>query len=122
MLSHQYELIKQVDFEFPKEYLTYLFSTESAYEFDGSYLIEINDLLQNNIDYDAAERFAGYFLVGSNGGGEALAIEKATGYFVITPFIGHEEDTPVIIGRTWTEALERIRTGDFFDEQLLSDD
>lgn len=107
----------QLDFELPKEYLDYLFSTESKYEFGGAYLVEADELLQHNTDYEAAELYPGYFLIGSNGGGEALAIEKATNNFVLTPFIGHDEETPIVIGRTWGEFLQRLQADNLSDDE-----
>ena len=71
-------------------------------------------MVATNLDYNAAEFYSGYFLIGSNGGGEALAIEKATGYFVITPFIGHDEETPITVGQTWPEFWQRLPVGNLF--------
>ncbi|MGI4744405.1 MAG: hypothetical protein ACRYG7_55345 [Janthinobacterium lividum] len=106
---HHQDFLKQLDFKLPKEYLAYLFATESAYQFRWAYLIEADELLQFNADHEAAEFYPGYFLIGAHDG-EALAIEKATGHFVETPFIGHDEETPIILGLTWPEFLEYLQT------------
>jgi hypothetical protein len=108
--SHHQDFLAQLDFELPKEYVAYLLATESTYQFGGAYLIEDDELLQYNADHDATEFYPGYFLIGSNGGGEAFAIEKATGRFVQTPFIGHDEETPIILGLTWPEFLDYLQT------------
>ena len=105
---YQQEFLEQLDFKLPKEYLAYLFATESTYQFGWAYLIEADELVQYNADYEAAERFAGYFLIGAHDG-EAFAVEKATGHFVETPFIGHDEETPIILGITWPEFLEYLQ-------------
>jgi len=47
--------------------------------------------------------------ISSYRGGEAFAIEKATGRFVETPFIGHDEETLLILGLTWPEFLEYLQ-------------
>lgn len=113
--QYQQDFLTQLDFEPPREYLAYLLSAESTYQFDGVYLIEDHELLQYNSDYNAAEHYPGYFLIGSDGGGEALAIEKATGNFVAVPFIGHDEETTIVIGRTWDEFLQRLQADSLFD-------
>ncbi|MBF9220483.1 SMI1/KNR4 family protein [Hymenobacter ruricola] len=107
--QHQQEFLDTLDFAPPEAYRSYLFSAESNYEFGGAYLIEADELLQFNTDYQAAENYPGYFLIGSDGGGEAFAIEKATGNFVQTPFIGHDEETSNVVGRTWSEFLEFLQ-------------
>jgi hypothetical protein len=108
--SHHQHLLAQLDFKLPHEYAAYLRATESDYQFGGAYLVEDDELLQYNADHDAGEFYPGYFLIGSDGGGEAFAIEKATGNFIQTPFIGHEAETPAIVGRTWPEFLNYLRT------------
>ena len=67
-------------------------------------------MIQYNTDYEATDVFPGYFLIGAQDG-EAFAIEKATGHFVQTPFIGHDAETPIILGLTWSELLEHLQTG-----------
>jgi hypothetical protein len=108
--SHQQDLRTQLDFKLPLAYLAYLSDTESTYQFGSAYLVEDHELLQYNTDHDAAESYPGYFLIGSDGGSEAFAIEKATGRFVQTPFIGHDAETPVILGFTWPEFLDYLQT------------
>lgn len=108
--KYQQNFVETLDFTPSKEYLSYLFNAESIYEFGGAYLIEADEMLQFNADYRASEFFPGYFLIGSNGGGEAFAIEKATGNFVQFPFIGLDEDTVTVVGRTWPEFLEYLQT------------
>ncbi|MFD1873166.1 hypothetical protein [Hymenobacter bucti] len=115
--QYQRDFLAQLDFELPKEHLAYLFSAESTYQFDGAYLVEDHELLQYNADREAAEVYPGYFLIGADGGGEALAIEKDTGNFVAVPFIGHDEETAVVIGRTWDDFLQRLQTDNLFDDE-----
>ena len=109
--QYQQEFLDTLDFELPADYLAYLFVADSTYDFGAAYLVEADELLAYNAEYKAAEFYPGYFLIGSNGGGEAFAIEKATGHFIETPFIGHDEETPIILGITWAEFLEHLNTG-----------
>jgi hypothetical protein len=108
--TYRQELVDQFGFEPPQGYLAYLLAAESIYDFGAAYLIEADELTQYNTDYEATDRFSGYFLIGTQDG-EALAIEKATGYFVQTPFIGHDEETPIILGIRWSEFLEYLQSG-----------
>ncbi|RZL14567.1 MAG: hypothetical protein EOO62_05115 [Hymenobacter sp.] len=104
--QYQQDFLAQFDFKFPPAYLAYLFSAESTYDFGAAYLIEADELIQFNTDHETDEFYPGYFLIGANGGGEAFAIEKDTGHFIQTPFIGHDEETPIVLGLTWPEFLE----------------
>ena len=108
--QYQQDFLDTLDFEPPKEYLTYLFTIDSTHEFGAAYLVEADELLHFNADRNADEFYPSYFLIGSDGGGEAFAIQKATGNFVQMPFIGHDEETPAILGRTWPEFLEYLQT------------
>ncbi|TDN40325.1 hypothetical protein E4631_11735 [Hymenobacter sp. UV11] len=105
---YQQDFLAQLDFTLPPAYLAYLFASESTYQFGRAYLIEADELLQFNADHDAAEFYPGYFLIGAHEG-EAFAMEKATGRFVETPLIGHDEETPIILGLTWPEFLEYLQ-------------
>jgi hypothetical protein len=108
--TYRQELIDQFGFTPPSGYLTYLLTAESTFDFGAAYLVEADELLQYNTQHEAAEYFPGYFLIGAQDG-EAFAIEKATGHFIQTPFIGHDEETPIILGLTWSEFLEHLQTG-----------
>jgi hypothetical protein len=107
--TYRQELIDQFGFNPPDDYLAYLLTAESKYQFGGAYLVEDDELLAYNADHEADEFYPGYFLIGTDGGSEAFAIEKATGNFVQFLFIGHEQETATIIGRTWSEFLDYIQ-------------
>jgi hypothetical protein len=109
-LSYHQAFLAQLDFKPPPDYVTYLFTAESTFDFGAAYLVEADELLQYNTQHEADEYFPGYFLIGAQDG-EAFAIEKATGHFVQTPFTGHDEETPIILGLTWSEFLEHLQTG-----------
>ncbi|GAA3961519.1 SMI1/KNR4 family protein [Hymenobacter antarcticus] len=108
--QYQQDFLDTLDFALPQEYLAYLFTAESTYEFGGAYLIEADELLQFNVTREADEFYPGYLLIGSDGGGEAFAINKAAGKFVLTPFIGHDEETTIVVGRTWQEFLDYLQS------------
>ena len=109
-----------LDFNPPSEYLSFVFSNNIVYNGEnhsylsscGDYLYAATKLIELNLEYRADEFYPGYFLIGSDGGGEAYAIEKATSHFIMTPFIGHDEETPILVGRTWPEFLKYLRNND----------
>lgn len=88
-------------------YLAYLFAAECTYRFGWACLTGADELLPFTTGYEASDFYPGYFLIGAHDG-EAFAIEKATGRFVETPFIGHDEETPITLGLTWPEFLEYL--------------
>lgn len=108
--TYHQELLNQLGFAPPQDYLAYLLATESVYQFGGAYLVEDDELLSFNADHEADDFYPGYLLIGSDGGGEAFAIEKTTGNFIQLPFISHDEETATVVGRTWPEFLEYLRT------------
>lgn len=108
--SYHQQLLAELDFTPPKGYLDYLLTVESSHEFGGAYLVAEHELLRYNEDHEAATVYPGYFLIGSDAGGEAFAVEKATGKFVQLPFNGLAEEAPVILGLTWPEFLDYLRT------------
>lgn len=46
---------------------------------------------------------------------EVFAIEKASGYFVMIPFIGHDAESVIVISQTWPEFLHRLLTDDIYN-------
>lgn len=106
--TYRQKLVNQFGFEPPQDYLTYLLAAESTHQFGWAYLVRADELVRFNIDHEAAEFYPGYFLIGGHDG-EAFAIEKATGHFVEIPFIGHDEETPIVLGLTWPKFLEHLQ-------------
>ena len=116
MISQQQQVfLNSLDFKLPQEYLEYLFNSQSTHEFDDAFLIEADKLLDYNSDYNAAEFYTGYFLIGSDRGCEVFAIQKATGYFIRTMFVGHDEESVIVMGRTWAEMFQRLLTDNLYD-------
>ncbi|MFD1470157.1 hypothetical protein ACFQ48_18150 [Hymenobacter caeli] len=109
-------LLAALDFNPPADYLSFVASNNIIYNDQqysylsecGDYLCAVNELIKFNLEYNNAEIYTGYFLIGSDGCDEAYAIEKTTGYFVKTPFIGHDDDTPIVVGQTWPEFQKHL--------------
>lgn len=70
-----------------------------------------------NIEYRVDEFFPGIFLIGSNGGSEAIAIDHRAGdsEYILIPFL-FEEDAIIGLGKTFENLLEKIERTGFFGE------
>ena len=69
-------------------------------------LVELAEL---NRGYEANETYPGFFLIGSDGGGEACVIEKGTGSLYLTPFIGNIPGDNISIGSSYDELINYLR-------------
>jgi len=105
--------------DIPQEYLELLTITNGGEGFIGEeYLIlyKAEELLQMNSDYNVNEFVPGIFLIGTNGGSEAIALDlrnKPVKY-VLIPFL-FEYDTIIELGDNITEFFERIYKKGFFE-------
>lgn len=68
-------------------------------------LIEMHD------GYEVGTFFEGLVLIGSHGAGEAFAIDRQSGRYLMTPFIGDAPDTRIDAGATLGEFLAFIERG-----------
>ena len=82
--------VAKIDFNVPMGYLEFMKNSDGAEGFlNDSYLIlwSVEEIFDNNRDYQVEEFAPDFFIIGSNGGGETFAIEKQTGKLYMTPFI-----------------------------------
>jgi hypothetical protein len=89
------KFLSQIDFKFPIGYLEFMSASNGAEGMlKNSYLIlwPIEDLIQANQEYYVDEFAPGFFIIGSNGGGMAFAIDKEKGALYEMPFIGMSRD------------------------------
>jgi hypothetical protein len=101
--------------EFPRDYLALMSLVDGGEAFVGSggYLVlwPAGELLQSNDDVQAKEFFPGLFLIGGDGGGEAVALRRSGDggvELVLTPFIGHSPNYARPGGRTLQEFMDRV--------------
>ncbi|MEZ0325798.1 MAG: SMI1/KNR4 family protein [Fimbriimonas sp.] len=68
----------------------------------------IDELEELNLQYEAAESVPGMLLIGSNGGGEAYAIDfqQPPPAYVMLPFIGMSREDAWFFGNTFKEFME----------------
>jgi hypothetical protein len=103
---------QEVGLDLPKEYQEFLqrWNGGEGLIGAGAYVQfwPLGELAQHNRSYQANECYPGYFIFGSDGGGEAFAFDTRTSpmRIVMFPFIGMEPDVVDVMAATFTEFLE----------------
>ncbi|MDX1478908.1 MAG: SMI1/KNR4 family protein [Saprospiraceae bacterium] len=103
----------------PQEYLDFLRTLNGGNGFIGGEYIELfkaEELNQINEKYAAHEHVPGIYLIGSNGSGEALAIDSREGSnaYILISFL-FEESSIIKLGEDLEEFFERIYSHGFFE-------
>ena len=102
------DFVKQITFNLPEGFIDFFKETNGAnITSDNSYvaLWPVTDMLQLNEGYKVSEFAPEFFLFGSNGGGEAYAIEKDTGYIFEIPFIVMAKEDAILKSKTFAEFI-----------------
>lgn len=99
----------------PQDYVDFLISHNGGEGFlNDEYVIfwAVDELAQFNKDYEVTEYAPGFFLFGSNGGGEAFAynLRKLPPEIVMLPFIGMEPKHAKKLAATFKEFI-RVLVG-----------
>ncbi|MGR3808246.1 SMI1/KNR4 family protein [Pasteurella testudinis] len=84
-----------LNFKLPEDYLEFMLSCNGGEGFVGDdYFIlwEIDDLINYNKEYEVNKYLTNVFLIGSNGGGEAIGFKLENMNVIRVPFIGMDED------------------------------
>src|SRR6201989_2259514 len=93
-----------IGFELPADYKCYLQNYSKFEDNIGKVFIalwDLESLLENNDGYMIKESLPSHLGIGSDGGGELIAIKysnEQTYRIVLVPFIGMEEDVAIEIG------------------------
>ena len=69
----------------------------------------LSELEERNRNYEVQQQAPGYVGIGSDGGGELIALSP-TGETVVMPFIGMEPKEAVVVARSWLEFASRIKS------------
>lgn len=105
------EFLSASKFQLPTDYLDFAQRMNRGEGFVGELFIRlfrVEELLKMNIGYSFQEFFPGFFLFGSDGGGEAFAFRTSEDNAVYRlPFVGLPEDAVKITG-SFAEWLEQI--------------
>ncbi len=105
--------ISGIDFVLPEDYLAFMRSCNGGEGPVGAdaYISfwKADEILELNEAYEVNEYADGYFIFGSDGGGEAYAFNKKTGEIVSFPFVGMLiDDPPTKYGKTLVNFLSRL--------------
>lgn len=103
----------------PFDYFEFLQLYDGGEGFIGEeYIIfyKVEELMQINNSYEVEKYLPGVFLIGSNGGSEAIAIDlrKNNSKYILISFL-FEEGSIVELGRAMSDFLNRIFKKGFFD-------
>jgi hypothetical protein len=103
--------LKNVNFQLPNGFIDFYRAANGA-DINGNYgyaiLFPLTDLFQLNSTYKVDIYAPEFFLIGSDGGGMAYAIEKETGDIFEMPFIGMSRDEAIFKSKNFQEFLEKI--------------
>ncbi|PTS99127.1 cell wall assembly protein [Pedobacter sp. HMWF019] len=100
--------LKAADFALPNDFLDFFKKSDGAeIRTEDHYVLlwPIPEIIQLNEDYGVEEYAPGFFLFGSDGGGTAYAIEKATGFIFELPFIAMSKDEAIFKSKNFTDFI-----------------
>jgi hypothetical protein len=103
-----------VGLDFPPDYRSFLTENGGGEGFVGegyARLASPTELIGMHDGYEDGTLFEGLVLIGSNGGGEAFAIDRNSDRYVMTPFIGDAPDTRIDAAGTLAEFIAFIERG-----------
>jgi hypothetical protein len=106
--------LKGIGFILPKGFMDFFKESNGAdVSSDTSYvtLWPLTDMIQLNKEYNVDEYASNFFIIGSDGGDTAYAIEKTTGYIFEMPFIGMSNDEAVFKFKGFDDFLEYLKLG-----------
>jgi len=101
-------LLSQLNFISAKEYSNFIKNADSlVLQNKDNYIVlySIEDVIKLNTDYKIDKYLPGFFLIGSDGGGEAFLIEKTTGAIYQAPFIGIGLEKSILKFKSFSELL-----------------
>jgi hypothetical protein len=101
-----------VDCKLPLGFIDFFRETNGAdMETDNHYVIlwPLTDMIGLNKDYKVDEYAPEFFIIGSDGGDTAYAIQKETGYIFELPFIGMANGEAVLKNQTFTEFVGSLK-------------
>jgi len=111
------QIEKQIGFDLPEDYKFYLNNFKEREGFIGPEYLRLWDfesLLENNIGYEILTYLTDTLAIGTNMGGECVAIDylgRNKHRIVLTPFIGLEKKYHIEIGASFTDMLNRLDAG-----------
>ena len=101
--------LAQIDFNLSNGFMDYFTKSNGGKidnENDLIFLWPLNKMIQLNKGYGADKYCPEFFLFGSDGGGEAFAIEKTTGCIFMIPFIILDKEDAIYKYKDFAELLK----------------
>jgi hypothetical protein len=111
------EIEKLINFQLPEDYKFYLDNFKEREGFIGPEYLrlwDLENLLENNNGYQIITYLADTLAIGTNMGGEFIAIEylgQHKYHIVISPFIDLNKENYIEIGASFTDMLNRLDSG-----------
>ena len=113
------EVEKSLGIKFPSDYVDFMLFTNGCEGSIGeSYIVmwPIEEIVQNNEDFEVEEYVPGLILFGSNGSGEAFGFDMRTEKpsYIMVPFL-LEAEAVISQGSTINAFFERLYTDTLFE-------
>ena len=105
------QFINNANFKLPQGFLEFYKESNGAdINGDEAYVMlwPLTELIQKNKGYNVDVYAPEFFIFGSDGGGTAYAIERATGHIFDLPFIGMSREDAIFRCSNFNEFLEGI--------------
>jgi len=103
--------IRLIDFTIPLGFIELFKSRKGALiNTNDHYAIiwSLTDMIRLNKDYNVGEYAPEFFVIGSNGGNIAYAIEKSTGSIFELPFIGMSKEEAIFRNKTFEDFVQSL--------------
>ena len=105
--------LAEIGFDLPRDLIDFYKNCNGAY-LDGdessAEIWPVTELVENNKNYNSTEFYPDFFLIGSDGIGNAIAIKKSTGQIFEVAWISDPTEDSILIGESFTE-FARLRLG-----------
>ncbi|MCR9252071.1 MAG: SMI1/KNR4 family protein [bacterium] len=102
------KLTNEIDFEIPVSYLQFMQESNGCEIYKDEIFLTfwpIEELLELNEEYAINEFADQFFILGSDGGNNAIVIEKRSTKFCLMPFIGMSNDSAEFIANSFEEFI-----------------
>ena len=101
-------IFRELDFVLPQPYIDF-FEHTVGYELSKGdkyiALYPVDNVIEFNKRYEIEKNIPSFFLIGSNGGDEAIMLHKETGAIYEVPFIGMDKKEAVLKWSSFKELL-----------------
>lgn len=111
------EIENIIHFKLPEDYKDYIINYEGFEQSIGQEYVRLwdfDELIQINKDYEIFDNLPKNLGIGTNGGGEFIALEQTDNdnvRVVLSPFIDLDRQSHIEIGTSFSDFLERLDKG-----------